>query len=209
MKNLCRSIFPKGTIKKFFQTGNFVKFRPGSLVLSLKGVNGVMSAYTEDMREAMLVRLMQQYGDSVKRMCLLYLHDTGTAEDAAQETFIKVYEHMDELLAGSIVHEKAWLMRIAINQCKDMLRSSWMRHIDRWKVLEELPLSVTHEHEENLSLTQAILNLAPKYREIVLLHYYQDLDLRTCAQILGISAPTATRRLQQAQKKLRIEMERG
>ncbi|HIU16531.1 MAG TPA: sigma-70 family RNA polymerase sigma factor [Candidatus Ventricola intestinavium] len=168
-----------------------------------------MSAYTEDMREAMLVRLMQQYGDSVKRMCLLYLHDTGTAEDAAQETFIKVYEHMDELLAGSIVHEKAWLMRIAINQCKDMLRSSWMRHIDRWKVLEELPLSVTHEHEENLSLTQAILNLAPKYREIVLLHYYQDLDLRTCAQILGISAPTATRRLQQAQKKLRIEMERG
>lgn len=168
-----------------------------------------MSAYTEDMREAELVRLMQQYGDSLKRMCCIYLHDMGAAEDAAQETFIRAYEHIGELLGGEIANEKAWLMRIAINRCKDMLRSSWMRHIDRWQAIEELPLSVSPQHEDRLGLTQAVMRLAPKYREIVLLHYYQELSLRTCAQILGISAPTATRRLQQAQKKLRKEMEGG
>lgn len=168
-----------------------------------------MSAYTEDAREQILIRLMQQYGDGVKRMCCIYLHDLGAAEDAAQETFIKAYDHIDQLLSGEIASEKPWLMRIAINTCKDMLRSSWMRHIDKRQVIEELPLAVSPAHEDNLALTQAVMALPPKYKDIVLLHYYQDMNLRTCAQILGISAATATRRLQQAQKKLRHEMEGG
>ena len=162
-----------------------------------------------DVREQTLMRLMQQYGDSIKRMCCVYLHDLGTAEDAAQDTFIKAYDHMDQLISGEIRNEKAWLMRIAINTCKDMLRSSWMRHIDRRQTIEALPLAAASTHEDSLALTQAVMALPPKYKDIILLHYYQDLNLRTCAQILGISAPTATRRLQQAQKKLRMDMERG
>ena len=70
-----------------------------------------------------------------------------------------------------------------------------------------LPLSIASCPEEKLALTQAIMALPPKLREIVLLYYYQDMSLRTCANVLGISAPTATRRLQQAQKKLRIQLE--
>ena len=73
--------------------------------------------------------------------------------------------------------------------------------------IEALPLSIASRAEERLALTQAIMALAPKHREIVLLYYYQDMSLRACAQVLGISAPTATRRLQQAQKKLRIQLE--
>lgn len=171
-----------------------------------------MTSYTEDVREAELVRLMEQYGDSIKRMCCVYLRDLGAAEDAAQETFIKAFEHVDQLLGGGIQSEKAWLTRIAINTCKDMLRSSWMRHIDRRQAIEELPLSVTPNHEENIALTQAIMALPPKLREIILLYYYQDMNLRSCAEALGISAPTATRRLQQAQARLKLELkhnERG
>lgn len=163
----------------------------------------------EDAREAELVRLMTTYGDSIKRMCCIYLHDYSAAEDASQETFVKAYAHIDELMAGDIRSEKAWLMRIAINCCKDVLRSSWMRHIDRRKTIEELPLSFIPAHEDRIALTQAVMSLAPKHKDIVLLHYYQGLSLRTCAETLGISAATATRRLQQAQKKLRIEIERG
>ena len=98
-------------------------------------------------------------------------------------------------------------MRIAVNTCKDTLRSAWMRHIDRRQEIEALPLSIASCPEEKLALTQAIMALPPKLREIVLLYYYQDMSLRTCANVLGISAPTATRRLQQAQKKLRIQLE--
>ena len=168
-----------------------------------------MAAYTEDAREHALVRMMEQYGDGIKRMCCVYLRDPGAAEDAAQETFIKAYDHIEPLLGGEIMNERAWLSRIAINTCKDMLRSSWMRHIDRRRAIEELPLAAPPQHQENLELTEAILSLPPKLKDIVLLHYYQGLTLRTCAQILGISAPTASRYLAQAMKRLRLDLERG
>ena len=168
-----------------------------------------MPSYTEDEREQALLKLINAYGDSVKRMCCVYLRELGAAEDAAQDTFIKAYAHIDALLGGKIRSEKAWLMRIAVNTCKDALRSSWMRRIDRSRAIEELPLSITPNHEENLALTQAVMALPAKLREIILLHYYQDLNLRTCAQILNISAATATRRLQQAQEKLKLELERS
>ena len=168
-----------------------------------------MAAYTEDVREQALVRLMEQYGDGIKRMCCVYLRDLGAAEDAAQETFIKAYDHIEPLLGGEIVNERAWLSRIAINTCKDMLRSSWMRHIDRQRAIEELPLAAPPQHQENLELTEAILKLPPKLKDIVLLHFYQGLSLRTCAQILGISAPTASRYLAQATRRLKMDLERG
>ena len=168
-----------------------------------------MASYTEESRELELIRLMEQYGDSVKRMCFVYLRDLTGAEDAAQDTFVKAYQHIDQLLGGEIRSEKAWLMRIAVNTCKDVLRSSWLRMFDRRKPIEELPLFAADRHEEHFELTQSVMTLPIKLREIVLLYYYQDINLRTCAKILGISPATATRRLQQAQKQLRIDMERS
>ena len=168
-----------------------------------------MAAYTEDACEQTLVRLMQQYGDGIKRMCCVYLRDLGAAEDAAQETFIKAYAHIGQVMSGEIENERAWLSRIAVNTCKDALRSSWMRHIDRRRAIEELPLAAPPQHEESLELTEAILKLPPKLKDIVLLHFYQGLSLRTCAQILGISAPTASRYLAQATRRLKMDLERG
>ena len=172
-------------------------------------MNGTVAAYTKEMREEALVLMMQRYGDSVKRMCCVYLHDLPSAEDAAQDTFIKAYDHIDQILSQEIQNEKAWLMRIAINTCKDMLRSSWMRRIDKRKPIEELPLSTFYAPEESLALTQAVMSLPPKLKDIVLLHYYQDMNLRTCAEVLGISGATATRWLQKAQAKIRKELERS
>ena len=168
-----------------------------------------MEAHTQEAREQALVRLMQLYGDGIKRMCCVYLRDLSSAEDAAQDTFIKAYDHIDQLLDGEILNEKAWLLRIAINTCKDTLRSSWMRHTDRRKPIEELPLAAPAGHEDHLDLALAIANLPQKHREIVLLHYHQGLSLRACADILNISAPTASRRLGQATKRLRLYLERG
>lgn len=168
-----------------------------------------MERHTEEECEQALIRLMQQYGDSIKRMCCIYLRDLGLAEDAAQDTFIKAYAHIDTLIRGDIQNEKAWLSRIAINTCKDALRSAWLRRMDRRKTIEELPLASPAAHEESLALTDAIARLPQNHREIVLLHYYQGFNLKTCAQILGISAPTATRRLAQATKCLRLDLERG
>ncbi|MBR5287648.1 MAG: sigma-70 family RNA polymerase sigma factor [Clostridia bacterium] len=168
-----------------------------------------MPSYTQEEREQALIRLMQTYGDSVKRLCCMYLRELGAAEDAAQDTFIKAFSHIDALLAGDVRNEKAWIMRIAINTCKDLLRSSWLRRFDRRRSIDELPLSALPDHEDNLALMQAVCALPPNLKELVLLHYYQDFNLRTCAHILGISSATASRRLQQAQQKLRHELERS
>lgn len=164
---------------------------------------------TQDACEEQLTRLMRQYGDDVKRLCCVYLRDLGAAEDASQEAFIRAYEHADQLLRGEIANEKAWLMTIAVNCCRTMLRSSWMRHVDRRQSIEALPLAAPPGRESSIALTQAVMNLPVKLREVVLLHYYQDMSLKACAQSLGISPATATRRLQQAQRKLRSELEGG
>lgn len=168
-----------------------------------------MSSYTKETREEALMRLMNTYGDGIKRMCCVYLKDLHMAEDAAQETFIKAFSHIDKLLEGAIGNERAWLSRIAINTCKDMLRSPWQRILDRRRSIEELPLAASSSCEDSLALTDAISRLPQKHRDIVLLHYYQGLNLRICAKVLDISAPTATRRLAQAQKRLRTDLERG
>lgn len=167
-----------------------------------------MAAYTQEMRERALIELMQRYGDGIKRMCCVYLKDYAAAEDAAQETFIKAFRHIDALLGGEIANDRAWITRIAINTCKDTLRSSWFRHVDRWQVIDELPLAAVPGNEENVMLTNAVMRLPHKYREIILLYYYQEMNLRQCAQIMEISAPTATRRLRQAQNKLRAILEK-
>ena len=157
--------------------------------------------------EIRLREWISRYSDDVLRTCFVLLSDQSLAEDAMQDTFTKAWKAMSQFEGRENASPKTWLMRIAVNTCKDTLRSSWMRHIDRRQEIEALPLSIASCPEEKLALTQAIMALPPKLREIVLLYYYQDMSLRTCANVLGISAPTATRRLQQAQKKLRIQLE--
>lgn len=163
--------------------------------------------FTSVPSEIRLKEWISRYSDDVLRTCFVLLSDQSLAEDAMQDTFMKAWKAMSQFEGRENASPKTWLMRIAVNTCKDTLRSSWMRHIDRRQEIEALPLSIASCPEEKLALTQAIMALPPKLREIVLLYYYQDMSLRTCANVLGISAPTATRRLQQAQKKLRIQLE--
>ena len=74
-----------------------------------------------------LERLMQEYGDSIFRMCYLYLKDYHLAEDAVQETFIKAMKSYDSFAHKS--SEKTWLIRIAINTCKNIMRNRWFQII--------------------------------------------------------------------------------
>ncbi|MFR5796846.1 MAG: sigma factor [Christensenellales bacterium] len=163
-----------------------------------------MSPFTEDEREQRLRHLMEVYGDGLKRLCCVYLRDMGLAEDAVQETFIKAYDHIDELLSGKIESTKAWLMRIAVNTCKDTLRSSWMRHIDNRQEIEALPLSIASCAEERLALTQAIMALAqaPKSCCCIIIGYE---PARLCA-VLNIRAD---RHQAARDAKTRIQLEEG
>ena len=81
-------------------------------------------------REERLSRWVESYSDAILRTCFLYLSDQAQAEDALQDTLIKAWRHMGDYERKGVVNDKAWLMRIAINTCKDYKRTAWFRHID-------------------------------------------------------------------------------
>lgn len=155
--------------------------------------------------EAEMERIMTAYGTDVKRMCYLQLEDVHLAEDAAQETFIKVWRS-----GGSFrgeCREKTWIMRIAINTCRDMRRGAWFRRVNRRYTPETWPEAAAET--PSALLQEDIQALPPRYREIILLHYYQGMELAEAAAALNVSVNTAKSRLFRARKLLKAELEGG
>jgi RNA polymerase sigma-70 factor (ECF subfamily) len=161
----------------------------------------------DSVREEQLMRLMDQYEVALKRMCCVYLRDASLAEDAVQETFVKAYKCLESFRGES--DEKTWLMRIAINTCKDMRRAAWFRYVDRHLSLESIPAPSSDRTFEQAELVMDIMRLPRKYLEVVLLHYYQGLTTREIAQVLKIPYQTVSSRLKRAREKLRAALEGG
>lgn len=158
-------------------------------------------------REKRLNHMVLTYEKDLLRMCCAYLRDVELARDAVQETFLKAYRRMDKFEGKA--SEKTWLMRIAINTCKDMLRGGWFRHVDANTVLEDLPLPVAPPSVEHIALTSAIMALPRKQMEVILLHCDQGMNIRETAQTLGITPPAVINRLKKARSALRIALEGG
>ena len=150
-------------------------------------------------------RIVDQYGTSLLRLCYLYLKDIHLAEDAVQETFLKVYRSYGQFAGGS--GEKTWITRIAINVCKDQLRSAWKRRVSVVEELNDLPDAEGPHAVEDEALLQEVLALKPKYREVILLYYYQDLKISEIAQALQAPESTISVRLKRAREQLKKRLE--
>lgn len=157
-------------------------------------------------RQAMLERLMTQYGTSLLRMCTLQLRDAALAEDAVQDTFIKAYKRLDDLHNAD--RERAWLMSIAINTCRDYQRTAWLRHTDRRVTLDLLPEPSCEGIWPDTTVITEVMRLPQKLREAVLLRYYQGMKLAEAAEVLHISISTVKQRLDRANTILRSRLER-
>lgn len=147
-----------------------------------------------------LDRLMEQYGSSLLRMSALYLKDASLAQDAVQETFLKAYRHLQDYRGES--SEKTWLTAICFNTCRDLLRNPWLRRRSRTPLdsLPEKPADFTFP--DNTVLT-AVMGLPAKYREVVLLRYYEGLKLKEIAGALRLSDGKVRSRLNRANALLR------
>ena len=156
--------------------------------------------------EMELERLVDQYGDGLLRVCLLYLKDYALAEDAVQETFWKAYRAMEGFRGEA--NPKTWLARIAMNTCRDMLRTSWFKRVDRRVDPNTLPPAIIQPSETESELSLAIMNLPRKLRETILLYYYHDMSTVEIASVLGIAQPTVSSRLKRGREKLRTLLER-
>lgn len=153
--------------------------------------------------EADMAVMMQRYGGMLLGMCAKILRDFDLAEDAVQETFLKAYLKRNSFRGENERSEKAWLMQIAVNVCRDHLRSRWFRTVDRSISVEELSLPVMMD-EEALALKWAVGSLPQKYQEIISMYYYRDMPVDEIAMMGGKSPSVVYRRLVKARKQLKM-----
>ena len=152
-------------------------------------------------------RLVQTYQTPLRHLCCVMLKDVHLADDAVQETFIKAYRALNAFRKES--SEKTWLTRIAVNTCRDMMRSRWVMHINRSVNIADLPEESAESDTEDTELMDTVLRLPLKQREVVLLYYYQDLTMQEISETLQITVSNVSRRLENARKALRKQLEGG
>lgn len=144
--------------------------------------------------------IIDLYGDDILRLCLLYMGDRQLAEDAFQETFVKAWKYLPGFRGESSV--KTWVSHIAVNTCKSMLRTPWLRMRKKSESVDALLNLPAPEAEDHHDLVQAVCALPDRYREVIVLHYYQDMKLREIADVLHIPANTVSTRLRKARRLL-------
>ena len=154
-------------------------------------------------REQRLQEWIDLYANDIIRICFVYLADRDQAEDAMQDTFLKAWKSMPSYERKGIENDKAWLMRIAVNVCRDYRRSAWFRHVDRRVSLDSLPRALEAADGRDRELTMDICRLPVKYRQVVLLYYFEGMNTREVSQALGLALATAHRRLKKAEEMLK------
>ena len=168
-----------------------------------------MDARQNSEREARMETMIRQWGTSVLRTCFVMLSDVQQAEDAMQDTFFKAWRNLDQFEKRNGASEKTWLMHIALNVCRDYRRSRWFKHVDMSKALEDVPQHVDVALPEDRELLMDILALPEKYRQPILLYYYQELTLEETADALNTSKSTIHNRLRKAEEMLKISLTGG
>ena len=144
--------------------------------------------------------LIDQHGDDILRLCLLYMGERQLAEDAFQETFVRAWRHMNTFRGESSA--KTWLSHIAVNVCRDMLLTPWLRMRRSARIVEEMEHLPAPDATPRHELMDAIRALPDKYREVIVLVYVQDMKLREAAAQLRLPVPTVSTRLRRARARL-------
>ena len=166
------------------------------------------TAVPGEVNEKQLEEWVAEYSSAVLKLCFVYLADTELAKDAMQDTFVKVWKYMEQFQSRYELSVKAWIMKIAVNTCRDYKRTAWFRHIDMRKSIDELPEPMTPTPEISRELFMDVMNLPPKNKQVILLHHFQNLNKSETAHVLGISHTTVSKRLKKAYELLRYEPER-
>ena len=146
-------------------------------------------------------RAIENYASTVKRICFIHLKNEADTEDICQTVFLKYA--MNDKVFDSEAHENAWIIRVSINACKDLLKSFFRKHTVSLDAYVEQGGVVDAAHSEVL---EAVLALPEKYRRVIYLHYYEGYPAADIAEILRINVNTVYTQLTRAKGLLRDEL---
>lgn len=130
-------------------------------------------------------RAIEQYSDIVRKICMLHLKSHSDTEDIFQTVFLK-YVLYSGLFENS-EHEKAWIIRVTINACKDYLKSFFR---SRTVPLDEITELAKEMPEEHSGVLEAVLSLPKKYKDVIYLYFYEQYTAVEISGILGKNVNT-------------------
>ena len=140
-------------------------------------------------------KAIKEYGDMVFRVCFVTLKNEADAQDAVQDTFIKYMQKAPHFENSE--HEKAWLIRVATNRSRDMIKKR-----GRIAEIEVESIKSFVQNEEAVSVLEALGSLPEKYSVVITLHYIDGYKVNEIAQIIGKTPSAVKMRLQKGRRML-------
>ncbi|PFA94004.1 RNA polymerase factor sigma C [Priestia megaterium] len=163
-------------------------------------------------KELVIDEVMDQYGQEILQLAYSYVNSVAIAEDLTQDIFIKCYKNLHRYSGKAKF--RTWLWRIAINHCKDFLRSWYNKNtvsttdyfsscINEKENIEQAVI----QQEEDCELMSAVMKLPTKYKEVIYLFYYEELLIKDIALITEVGTNTVKTRLRRAKALLKEMLE--
>ena len=146
-------------------------------------------------------RLTNLYIDMVYRVALNGCKNKYDADDIVQETFLKLLKCKKKFESDE--HVRNWLLRVAVNECNSMWNSSWHKKV---VLKDEQDEKMVFETQEQSDLYELVMQMSPKYRQVIYLYYFEEFSVREVASILKISETAVQTRLQRARNKLKEQL---
>ncbi|MGX8851720.1 RNA polymerase sigma factor [Amedibacillus sp. YH-ame10] len=141
----------------------------------------------------------KEYNNTLHKICLLHLKNGEDVKDVLQNTFLKLCYRAPAFQDKE--HEKRWLIRVAINECKSHQRSFWQKKVT---LDEEM---IYADKVADLTFLYTIQSLPFTYRNVIHLFYYERYSIKEIAELLEISESAVKMRLKRAKEKLKSEIE--
>ncbi len=142
----------------------------------------------------------ERYMDTVFRVAFNYLRSGADADDATQNVFLKLLKEKRQF--ESDAHIKNWLIRVTINECKNIVRSRWW-HTESF---EDYAATLIFDNSAHSDLFYAVMDLPKKYRMPIYLHYYEEYSTTEIASILKLPKNTICTQLRRGRELLRTSM---
>lgn len=143
--------------------------------------------------------LVNKYGNMILRLSYTYLKNIADAEDVVQDVFLKIVEKMPEV--DDEAYEKAWIIRVTINICKNKLKMFWNKNVDLVDEMKEI--ASFDEDNDNSDVFKAVMSLSEKYRMVIHLYYYEGYSTPEIANLIDKNEVTVRSLLHRAREKLK------
>jgi RNA polymerase sigma-70 factor (ECF subfamily) len=140
-------------------------------------------------------RVVHTYGNMLFRLCLVMLGNASDAEDVIQETMITYMQKKPEF--KDTEHEKAWLITVASNKCKDLLRFRARHPMIDLEQIQEFMVENTDS-----GILEALMTLPEKFRIVLILYYVEEYRIEEIAKVIGKTPSAVKMRLQKGRKLL-------